>query len=88
MEYFFLKSFHCIKVEDNNLASISYVMLYNYLHIDQSIVRQYIQFTCNLNIVFILDITVDRIKKFLSYLFTGNLENVTIKELVVEYSHV
>lgn len=63
MEYFF-KSFNCIKVEDNNLASISYVMLYNSLHIDQSILRQYLQFTCNLNIVFILGITVDRIKKF------------------------
>lgn len=47
-----------------------------------------IQFTCNLNIVFILGITVDRIKKFLNFLFTGNLENVTIKEVVVEYSLV
>lgn len=63
-------------------------MLYNSLHIDQSIVRQYIQFTCNLNIVFILGITVDWIKKFLNFLFTGNLENVTIKEVVVEYSLV
>lgn len=63
-------------------------MLYNSLHIDQSIVRQYIQFTCNLNIVFILGITVDWIKKFLNFLFTGNLDTVTIKEVVVEYSLV
>lgn len=42
-------------------------MLYNSLHIDQSILRQYLQFTCNLNIVFILGITVDRIKKFLNF---------------------
>lgn len=61
-------------------------MLYNSLHIDQSIVRQYIQFICNLNIVFILGITVDWIKKFFNFLFTENLENVTIKEVVVEYS--
>lgn len=47
-----------------------------------------IQLTCNLNIVFILGITVDRIKKFLNFLFTEKIENVTIKEVVVEYSLV
>lgn len=65
-------------------------MLYNSLHrlLIKVLYANIIQFTCNLNIVFILGITVDRIKKFLNFLFTGNLENVTIKEVDVEYSLV